>query len=159
MSLDNLIHIEFTPEQVQEMETHLTALENILAGKTIALTPDQRREYGRLGNSNGPWVDRVHGFMLQRPDLVPAFIDMAEFNVDKAAQVVLKPLLARLEAIGVGVDDTLKLLGTDLYTNAVSYYRNIKLLAGQNMPGAKSIYENLKDQFPGNKTKKTEQPG
>lgn len=155
MSLDNLIHVEFTEEEIQQTLTHLAAIEAVFANKTIALTPEQRREYGRLGNNNGPWVNRVHSFMKQRPDFLPAFINLEEFEVDKAAQEAITPIITRIEALQIALDDTLKLVGSDLYSASIAYYRNIKLLAAQNVPGAKPIFDDLKVQFPGTPSKKS----
>jgi hypothetical protein len=40
-------------------------------------------------------------------------------------------------------------VGNDLYNNSLSYYRNLKLLARQNVPGAKPIFDELSLHFPG----------
>jgi hypothetical protein len=52
------------------------------------------------------------------------------------------------------VDDTALLIGFDLYQTSRSYYKNVKLLADQNVSGAKSVFDNLSAQFPGRPTKK-----
>ncbi|MDD2965162.1 MAG: hypothetical protein PHQ65_13825 [Bacteroidales bacterium] len=157
MSLQNLIQIEIPEQLAQEINTNLGEVENKLAPFMIALTPAQRQEYGRLGNHFRPWVDKVAVHMAQRPDLVPNFVSKNEYDADKAAIDVLLPMLARVEALKVALEDTIKLIGSDLYTNSVAYYRNIKLLAAQNVTGAKPIYDDLSYAFP-TRTKKQPDP-
>ncbi|MFV0378515.1 MAG: hypothetical protein ACK5JD_14570 [Mangrovibacterium sp.] len=46
------------------------------------------------------------------------------------------------------LNDTLLVLGTDVYYSGIAYYRNIWLLAQQNVKAAKTVYEDLSAQFP-----------
>ncbi|WP_148639214.1 hypothetical protein [Aquimarina longa] len=43
--------------------------------------------------------------------------------------------------------DTKTLLDYDNYTNSLSFYRMMRFLAGENEPGAKSVYEDMKVLF------------
>ena len=43
MALDNLISIEFTQLELDDISTALTSISNILAGKVINLTPEERQ--------------------------------------------------------------------------------------------------------------------
>lgn len=54
------------------------------------------------------------------------------------------------------LDDTLLVLGSDIYDSCVAYYRNVKLLAQQNVPGAKAVYDDLSDQFATRSVSKSE---
>ena len=152
MAIDNLISVTFSAEELQQLDEHLTALESLLAAKCISLTPEQRRDFGRIGNRSENWTRKVMDYIQNQPALVPAFLDVAETQRDFEARRAIQPRVARLEAISDMLGDTHLLLGTDLYQSSVAYYRNIKLLAGQNVNGAKAIYEDLSAQFPGRPT-------
>src|SRR5574344_1382851 len=154
MALENLISISFTEEELQQIDSHLTALEGLLKGKCITLTPEQRKEYGRLGDKTENWVKKVVDYTTSQPDLTPAFINKVELDIDYDARQDLMPRLNRLNAINDMVDDTALLIGFDLYQTSRSYYKNAKLLADQNVSGAKSVFDNLSAQFPGRPTKK-----
>jgi hypothetical protein len=149
MALENLISISFSPEDNAKINEYLSGLENIYKDKLIALMASQRQEYGRLGPFNTPWVRAVARNMDLKPDLIPGFIDKTEYDIDMKAFDALQPVLNRLEALRSGIDDTLILVGNDLYNNSLSYYRNLKLLARQNVPGAKPIFDELSLHFPG----------
>ena len=149
MAIENLISVTFSADELQQLDEHLTALESILTAKCISLTPEQRRDFGRIGNKSENWLRKVMDYIQTQPALTPAFIDVAEINRDFEARRAIQPRVARLDAIADMLSDTNLLIGSDLYQNSVAYYRNIKLLAGQNVNGAKAIFEDLSAQFPG----------
>lgn len=155
MALENLISISFTNEELQQVDEHLAAIKSLLEGKCVTLTPEQRKEYGRLGNGNANWVLKTVNYSTGQPSFNPVFLDKAEFDKDNAAHTALAPRYNQVEAIHNMIDDTLLILGFDLYQSALSYYKNIKMLAEKNVPGAKAIYDDLSAQFPGHSVKKT----
>ena len=149
MALDNLITIEFSAEDLQKIDDSLTAIETVIADKVIALQNEERSRYGRVGENTQNWISKINGHMNSKPEMVPPFIDTTEFGQDLAARMSIMPRVARLNAIVTGLEDTAILLGTDLYNAAIAYYGNIKIMTKQDVPGAKPIFEDLSQQFPG----------
>jgi len=149
MAIGNSISVVFTEEQLEELDGHLAAIEQLLHSKCISLTPEERRKHGRLGNKNENWSRKVLGYMNSQPDLTPTFIDYHETVADFETRRSLQPREARCTAIMDMLDDTGLLLGSDIYQTCLAYYRNIRLLARQNVLGAKAVYDDLSAQFPG----------
>ncbi len=149
MALDNLISVQFTDEETVALDGHFDGIDAILKSKCISLTPEQRQSYARLGNKSENWSRKVLNYMNTQPNLTPAFIEYDETVTDFEARQTLQPRAARGEAIMDMMNDTLLLLGADVYHSCIAYYRNIRLLARQNVVGAKAIYEDLSAQFPG----------
>lgn len=50
-------------------------------------------------------------------------------------------------ALNDGLDDTVMEAGGESYIIALSYYNSVKQATKMNVPGAKSIYEDLKKRF------------
>jgi len=149
MALDDLISLELSNEEIGKIDDSLTEIETVIKGKIIALQTEERNQYGRVGESTQVWISKIYEYMISKPELVPAYINVTEFNKDLKARLMIVPRIVRLNAIVNGLEDTSILLGTDLYIAAIAYYRNIKLLKQQNIPGAKVIYEDLSLKFPG----------
>ncbi len=59
----------------------------------------------------------------------------------------LTPLLRTVTALNDGLDDTVMEAGGESYVNALSYYNSVKQATKMNVPGAKSIYDDLKKRF------------
>ncbi len=149
MAIDNLISTAFTAEEVEAINQALTTIETTIQGKMINLTPEERQIYGKLGNRTENWVKKVTGYMEQKPELVPFYINKAEFDKDVKVREEILPMMRRITSIQESLDDTSKLLSTDIFNAAIAYYRNIKLISQQNVPGTSNIYKDLADQFPG----------
>lgn len=158
MSTNNLISIAFTKDEIKKVTDALSTIENTIKSKVINLTPEQRQLYGKLGDKTENWITKVKQYMEQKPELVPFYLDKAEFKKDLEARQVILPILNRITAVHESLDDTAKLISTDVYNAAIAYYRNIKLVSQQNVPGTTNIFQDLSSQFPGRSSQVSEQP-
>ena len=148
-TLDDLISIEFTPQEIKKVEKGLSMIEDVLDGKMVNLTPHDRQKYGRLNSGNEEWVNQVEDYMNQEPQLIPFFLSKQNFDVDMKARRTMKPWVRRIASINESLEDSIILTGSDIYNAALAYYRNIKLVARQNVPGSTHIAEELSKQFEG----------
>jgi len=158
MGLDNLISVEFTAEEEQQLDEALTTIENIMKDRVINLSPEERQEYGKINDRTENWIKKIHGYMAQKPELTPFYIKKPEFEKDLNARNTLMPRLKRIASIQESMDDTAKLISHDVFYTAIAYYRNMKLISKQNVPGTTVIYEDLKSRFPGRPTNVPEEP-
>ncbi len=149
MAIDNLISFSLTSEEQQALDNALATIEGIMSKKFISLTPDERKSYSRVSDKTEDWIGKTKGYMAQNPSLILSHIDVQEFNADYDARQVILPRLRRLESILNQFDDTCMLLGSDLYHNAITFYKGLKAAAATDAPGAKTIYADLSSRFPG----------
>ena len=63
MALENLISVSFTEEELTQLDQHLAGIKTILSGKTINLTAEKRRQYGRIANQNKLIVDKAKSYI------------------------------------------------------------------------------------------------
>ena len=82
--------------------------------------------------------------MDQKPELIPFYLDKKEFDKDVKAREDIKPILRRITSVYESLDNTSKLLSTDIYNAAITYYRS-----QQNVAGTTSTYKDLSSKFPG----------
>jgi hypothetical protein len=158
MALDNLVSVSFTEDELTQLDEALTVIENIVKSKAVvSLTPEQRRQYGRVAYEMEVWVDRVDSYMKQTPQFIPSFVDMNEHRTDLATHRALNPRIERVNLLLQAMQDTNLLLGTDIYNNSMAYYRTVREAAKSNASGAPVIYADLKRQFSAKGVKKTEE--
>lgn len=150
MALENLISVSFTEDELTQLDTHLAGIRQVLEGKTVNLTTEQRQQYGRIANQNKLIVDKAKNYMEQHPDWVPNFLNKVEFDSDYTARQQIENRVQLLENLSQQLVDTKILLDHDNYTNALSFYRMVRFLAGENEPGAQVVYSDMKVLF--NKT-------
>lgn len=149
MALDNLISIEISTADINEIKAALTTISEKLAGKVINLTPDERHRYARVSYEMVPWVQKCHGYMKSDPTLVPGYIDMTELDKDMKAREDIDPLFTTMRSVFESLDDTMLLIGNDIYNNCIAFYKAVKAASLANVPGSTSIYQDLAQQFPG----------
>jgi hypothetical protein len=61
----------------------------------------------------------------------------------------LVPLFTIMRSVFESMDDTMLLLGNDIYQNCIAFYKAVKAASLANVPGSTSIYQDLAQQFPG----------
>ncbi len=159
MALNDLLSVEFTPDELAQFDNALSAIEAILKGKTHNLTPEERRQYGRIAEQNKLFVNKAKEYMELHPDFVPRYIDKAEFDRDYTARMQIEHRLLRLENLTEHLSDTKVLLDHDNYNNALSFYRMVRTLSRENEPGTTAVYRDMKQFFGGGRSSaEPEQP-
>ena len=61
----------------------------------------------------------------------------------------LAPIFSELMPICEGVEDTMSLAYTDIYLSDLSFYQSVKQAAKRGAAGTDTIYNDLKERFPG----------
>lgn len=151
MALENLISVSFTEAELNILDTALSDIEQVLEGKAVNLTPDERRQYGSIAEQNKLVVNKAKDYMDQEPQHIPNVLDKAEFDRDYAARQQIEGRLYRLQSITEKFSDTKVLLDHDNYFGALTFYHYIKFLAKENAPGTTSIYKDMKQFFTASK--------
>ncbi|MCA6067501.1 hypothetical protein JI747_009955 [Chryseobacterium sp. RG1] len=147
MALENLISISFSEAELTQLDQAITSIETILQGKTINLDAEQRQQYGSIAEQNKLFVNKAKSYMEQYPQFVPTFLDKAEYDRDYAARQQLESRMQRLSSVTEQLLDTKTLLDFDNYHNSLTFYRNMKYLSRENMPGTNVIYDDMKQFF------------
>lgn len=156
MAHENLISVSFTDQEIKTIKDAITSIAGVLKGKTISLTPQERKQYGRVKYEKEVWVDKVKIQMDNNPSLIPNYIDKSEFDKDYTAHKQLNELIQLLQQQLDQMEDTNTLIGADLDISSLMFYRILKTYAKENVAGARTIYEDLKQQYPAAKKKPTE---
>ena len=147
MAFENLISIQFTESELAQLDAAMASIAQVLRDKTINLTPEQRQQYGRIAEQNKLFVNKAKEYMEQNMQHVPAFIDKAEFDQDFQARTQIESRITQLQGLVEQLSDTKTLLDHDNYHNAITFYRNIRFLSQENVPGTTTLYEGMKQFF------------
>ncbi len=144
MSKTNLLTVNVTAEELSTLDNALSQIKQVLKGKTVNLTPEEKQLYGRVSEENKLIINKVAEVEANNPEFHPPFLDKAEFDRDFKARTEIESRIAKMQSMLEELTDTKTLLDHDNYTYAVSYYRYIKMLSTQDIPGVTSVYEDLK---------------
>lgn len=89
------------------------------------------------------WIEKVAGYIEQKPETIPFYLKSDEFKKDHAIRQRLILMLNRITSLRGGLDDTTILPGTDIYNFTMAYYRNMKLVSSEDVSGTNEIYSDL----------------
>jgi hypothetical protein len=141
-------HVTAIPAEVlTEVQVHIDSAKAALRPYVLPLTPDERQKMPKMGNKTLSFVEKAYDFANANPDLAPPYLDMLGFAVDKGDATGLRALLNSSIQLEEYISDTEMVAGSEAYQSALIFYNCMKLLASQDIPGARAIYEELSEFF------------
>jgi hypothetical protein len=147
------------PEVVEQVKQKAREMLELLAPYATPLTPQERRDLPVMGDKTVSFVEKSFEFAEANPDLRPNYLDMEAFRIDFTDATGLRVIHNTTLQVYETVDDIVLLAGSEAYQASLAFYNYIKLLASQDVPSAKAIYEELKKRFPRHKRKNSNDNG
>jgi hypothetical protein len=141
----HLIDVTFGAEAVTGAGTDLTGAITKLSTGLHVLQDWERKRIQHLGTRNETFSMAAIEVARQHPQVIPAGIDMAALERDIAARQQILPLLVRSRQLVRMLEDTLMLLGSDIYNGARGIYKSL-LIVGE-LYGMAEVVDELSQHF------------
>ena len=119
-----------------------------------ALTNDERRGLAKMSDKTQAFVQKVVGYATSNPEFVPSFMDAKDLAIDFGNATGLDPVFQLAQQLCNSLNDTQMVAGSEAYMNALKFYNSSKQGDKSGVPGARSIYEDLRMRFPGTPRKR-----
>ena len=145
--MENKINFIIPEEVIAEVTRKLSEVTASLQPYLIALTPEERRTIPKMSDKTLPFVEKTLEYCETAPQFAPPYMDREALAGDLKVTQQLNPVFRTIKAMYDGLDDTVMEAGGEGYINALNYYNSVKQAAKMNVPGAKSIYEDLSKRF------------
>ena len=147
MSTENAVSFKLTAAEKKGLTDAIAAIEKILKPYLISLTKEQRRAILKMSDGSVPFVEKVYGYTESDPEFMPAFVSREELEKDITAREDLQHFNRMLRQLVAQIDDTEMLAGSEAFSMSLGYYQSVKQAVKMNVPGAKTIYEDLMKRF------------
>jgi hypothetical protein len=144
-------------KEIEEITGKITEAIALLKSYLVTLTPNERQEMPKMGEKTLTFVVKAHEFATQNPELRPPFLNMEEFDIDFSDAQGLWGVCNLAQQLYENIDDIEMAAGSEAYQAALAFYNYVKLAAAQDVPGAKTVYNELKSRFPHGKQKSSEE--
>jgi len=146
--MENKVSVTISEEAINNInEAIKTIIQNL--PDLINLTQEERQTIPKMGDKTVAFVSKNLEYAKQNPRVVPAFLNMPEFEKDVVAVTDLQKVLIPLEQLYEKLNDTTLQAGSEAYTAALIFYYAIKGAAKAGEPGVKTVYDDLQSRFPG----------
>jgi hypothetical protein len=156
MAKTNRVSISIKPADMTAMLDALTLLKSKLPF-LLVLLPQERKTLTKMGDKSVAFVTKALEYAAANPSLVPAFLDVTEFDKDIKVITELLKVVRPLEQLQMQLEDTLMQAGAEANEAALFFYNNAKVASKAGVPGAEPIYLDLKERFPGKPKKHKEE--
>jgi len=152
--MENKINYQLPDAVVTEVNQKLNEVIALLAPYMIALTPEERQGLPKMGDGTAPFVQKCMEYCKTNPQFAPSYLNVDEFTNDLDVWTKLISIFRLVSQLFSNADDTTMQAGSESYGAALIYYNSVKLAAKDDVPGAKPIYEDLKQRFAQNGSRK-----
>lgn len=148
MSKLNQTSISLPEEKLEIIKSLIEKLSEELSPYLKATSPEKRRDLPKMGDKSKSFVEKSLNHALENEEFAPHYLKIDEFESDYKAYKNLRSFYIPLHQLTRLIDDSMLLLGSDLYKSALCYYGSVKSGASNNIKSAKSIYKDLSDSYP-----------
>ncbi len=145
--MENKINYTIPDTVITEVEQRLTEINTALKPYLVALSPDERQELPKMSDKTQPFVEKTLDYTVSASQFAPPYMDKEELGNDMKIHGQLTPLMRLVRSLNDGLDDTTMVAGAESYVCALTYYNSVKQATKIDIPGAKSIYEDLSKRF------------
>jgi len=115
----------------------------------LSLEAGESRELPKLGPRTLSFDERCTTYMEKHPELIPAFIDVAEVNKDRALRTQLADVSRMISMLAQSTEDTLAVVSHEIYNADLAFYQNVRQGAKRGILNAQTIFADLSERFPG----------
>lgn len=115
----------------------------------IGLSDDDRRTMPKMADKSEGAHEKIKGYMNSNPEFTPAFVDAAEVGKDQTLREEILQFYPELKTLFRSVDDTLMQINSELWMADLAYYQNVRQAARRGVKDAQTIYDDLRERFPG----------
>ena len=149
MSQENRMSLNIPEADKLAIKGAINLLNEKLLPHLIALTPDERHTMPKAADKTIAFLGKTQDYFESNPDLVPSFINKVEYNTDVDGTNELFEYFTPINQLASMLSDSMMLAGSEAYVTALAFYKSVKSAAAMNIPGAKTVYEELSKRFRG----------
>lgn len=154
---DNRISATMTAQDITDINAALTTIRNKLPF-LMSVSNQERQEMAKMGDKSVGFDEKCAAYMVSNPEYLPGFIQIAEINKDRALRAQLLQFFPNLKTLCEAADDTMMVLGSEVWMADLAYYQNVREGARRGRAGADTIYNDLRTRFPGGNPQPTPTP-
>ena len=127
---------------------------SIIKPYLTALTPEDRRKLLKMADGTAPFVSKGAEFVDKGTIALPEFVNKQTLDESFGVYQSLVPVANALADFYSLVNDTRTLAGSNALMEVLGFYDYVKSASRRRVPGAKTIYDEMKGRYARKKTKK-----
>lgn len=145
---NNRLSKTLTQAEIDSLRAAFTTIETILPW-LVGLTNAEKIAIPKMNDSNKTFTEDAQTGLIINADIFPAYIKADEMAKDVTLYSQLDEFVQRSHKLAEKLSDTQTLAGSEAYITALAVYRLAESAAIAGIPGADTLYSQLKQRFVG----------
>lgn len=147
MSKQNVVSIQVPEKELEAIIKKLREVKTMLKPYMVGLQPMERKGMLKMSDGTLPFVMKAAEYAQTRKDFSPPYLNPDELAIDLKAVEDLTRVYREAEQLCKSLDDTIMLSGSEAYAESLAYYSAVKQATKRNVPGAKTVFNDLRKRF------------
>jgi len=144
----NNIHNQSIPQEVlDQVKAKIEEAIGLIKPYSVILTEDQRASVIKVGDRKFTCVTKTFAYTKTNSEFVPSYLNINDFETDMKDADGHPEIVTLINQLFNYFDDTKLAARSEAYSASLYYYGNVQQAASVNLPGAKAIYDDLKQYF------------
>ena len=144
----NNIHNQSIPQEVlDQVKAKIEEAIGLVKPYSVILTEDQRASVIKVGDRKFTCVTKTFAYTKTNSEFVPSYLNINDFETDMKDADGHPEIVTLINQLFNYFDDTKLAARSEAYSASLYYYGNVQQAASVNLPGAKAIYDDLKQYF------------
>lgn len=157
MATHNLVSASIAAADKTAVQTAIQTINGKLPF-LISLTNDERKGGIKLGDKTVAFILKAIDYAEANPMLVPPYVNLVEIKKDYTLQQDLIEIQQWMAELLQKIEDTQQEAGVEALNGILGFYQAVRVATEKDVPGARAIYEDLSQRFPGRSKKQTPPP-
>ena len=145
--INNKISLDITSAQKTAVNEATEALASATKPFEIQVDKEEVKALAKLGDGRIPFVEKVSQYAVTDPQFLPPFADVPEFNKDFKTFKDTREMVRPMKQIVDNVENVKMVSGSEAYQFSLNFYKNVQHQAKMGVPGAQTIYDDLRPLF------------
>ena len=142
-------HSQIIPQEVlDQIKTKVGEIIGLVKPYAVVMTDDERASVLKVGDRSFAFITKAFAYTQTNPEFIPSFLNVKDFEIDIKDADGHPELVTLINQLYNYFDDTKLAARSEAYSAALYYYGSVQQAAAVNLPGAKAIYDDLKQYFP-----------
>ena len=134
-------HFQSIPQEVlDQIKVKIGEAIELVKPHAVVMTADERASALRVG-------DKAFAYTQTNPEFIPSFLNVKDFEIDIKDADGHPEVITLINQLYNYFDDTKLAARSEAYSASLYYNGNEQQAASVNLPGAKAIYDDLKQYF------------
>ncbi len=143
---ENRVNITMTAAQITAVKAAIITIQTNMPF-LIGLTVDERITRPKINVNNKAFTEDAINAAVNNASMIPAYFSTANMLTDLNLFEQLDELLLVINQLVEKIDDTHMLAGSEAFVSALASYRLFEAAATAGVPGADTIFAQLKARF------------